>query len=140
MRRVISAFIICLISAGPASSGEQFGRFAEFVDRGSLKPFTRDLGGLLGSATFHNGRGLGLTGFDIGIHGGIQLRPSKGDEILRRSGVKTVYLPWVQAEIGLPFRFDGYIRGISFQGLTIAGGGVRYGLTKTADQPYFRET
>ena len=36
----------------------------------------------------------------------------------------------------MPFKIDGFIRGISYQGLTIAGGGLRYGLLKTTDAPW----
>jgi len=45
-------------------------------------------------------------------------------------------MPWAQAEIGMPFNFDGFVRGVSFQDLTIAGGGVRYGILKTDDKPW----
>ena len=134
------AFLLALVSAlflAPVCFAQDpFGGFQEFVDRGSLKPFTRDLGSVLGAATFHNGRSLGFSGFDVGIRGGVQLSPSKGNQVLKRRGIKAFGLPWVQAEIGLPFRMDGYIRGISFQGVTIAGGGLRYGITKRGDQPW----
>lgn len=126
-----------LLSCGlpPAAAAGDFDGFREFVDSASLKPFTRDLGSLLGAATFHSGRSLGFSGFDVGARAGVQLRPSGGNAPLRRRGVKAFGLPWVQAEIGLPFQFDGYIRGVSYQGLTIAGGGLRYGILKQNDQP-----
>lgn len=130
------AFILVISGTGRAYSQDQFGGFQEFVDSSSLKPFTQDLGSILGAATFHNGRSLGFSGFDMGVRGGMQFYPSKGNSVLRKRGVKFFGLPWVQAEIGLPFRFDGYIRGISYQGLTIAGGGLRYGLTKKSDKPF----
>jgi hypothetical protein len=131
-------FFIALLSILlplPVSASDPFGRFQEFITRDSLKPFTKDLGSLLGASTFHNGRSLGLSGFDIGIRGGMQFAPESGNDVLRRSGVSAFGLPWVQGEIGLPFSFDGYIRGISYQGLTVAGGGLRYGLTKKSDKP-----
>lgn len=134
--RTLFAALSLLLPCGPCGAADQFGAFKQYVDRASLKPFTLDLGGVLGSATFHSGRSLGFSGFDAGVHGGLQLRPSRDNQILRRAGVKAFGLPWVQAEIGLPFRLDGYIRGISFQGLTIAGGGLRYGLLKSSDQPW----
>ncbi|MBI5200479.1 MAG: hypothetical protein HY925_02735 [Elusimicrobia bacterium] len=135
MRRLL---ILCLavLAAGPAFAADQFRGFKQYVDRSSLKPFTRDLGGILGSASFHNGRSLGFSGFDLGAHGGIQFRPSAQNQVMRRAGVKAFGLPWVQAEIGLPFRLDGFIRGISYQGITIAGGGLRYGILKASDQPW----
>lgn len=115
---------------------DQFGDFQRFATASNLKPFARDLGGILGSATFHSGRSLGFSGFDMGMHGGIQLKPDQDDEILNKAGVGVFGIPWVQGEIGLPFRFDGFIRGISFQGITIAGGGLRYGVLKVSDKPY----
>ena len=62
--------------------------------------------------------------------------PDRNDRILRSNGVKAFGLPWVQAEIGMPFKIDGFVRGISYQGLTIAGGGLRVGLLKTSDAPW----
>jgi len=133
-KNIVFSIVFALI-ASPVGAADQFGGFKAFVDRGSLKPFARDLGSLLGAATFHNGRSLGFSGFDVGVRGGLQLRPSAGNKVLRDRGVKEFGLPWVQAEIGLPFRIDGYIRGVSFQGITISGGGLRYGIRKSADKP-----
>ncbi|MFH2203750.1 MAG: hypothetical protein ABIJ96_11580 [Elusimicrobiota bacterium] len=128
-------FFILIFFSGNVYAQDQFGRFQEFIDRESLKPFTRDLGSILGAATFHSGRSLGFSGFDIGVRGGMQFYPSKGNSVLRKNGIRMFGLPWAQAEIGLPLRLDGYIRGISYQGFTIAGGGLRYGLTKKSDKP-----
>ncbi len=62
--------------------------------------------------------------------------PEANDRILRNNGVHAFGLPWVQAEVGMPFKIDGFVRGISYQGLTIAGGGLRYGLLKVSDAPW----
>lgn len=134
-RRVLGAVVLAAALA-PSARADQYGGFRAHADSGALKPFSRDLGGVLGSATFHGGRSLGFSGFDVGARGGIQLRPDKNDRILRNHGVKMFGLPWAQAEVGMPFKLDGFIRGISFQGLTIAGGGARYGLLKSSDQPW----
>lgn len=131
---MIKALLLVLL-ASPAAA-DQYGGFEQYADSGSLKPFARDLGGIIGAATFHGGRSLGFSGFDVGARSGIQFRPAKGDRILRNWGVKIFGLPWVQAEVGMPFRIDGFIRGVSFQGLTIAGGGLRYGLLKSTDEPW----
>lgn len=136
MKRLALAAVL-LAAAAPAFAGaDQFGGFARFADAGSLKPFARDLGGVLGAATFQSGRSLGLTGFDVGVRFGGQAYPSKGNAILRNNGVRIFGLPWVQAEVGMPFKISGFIRGISYQGLTIAGGGLRYGLYATSDKPW----
>lgn len=135
--RVTRAALL-LISVGSQSvwAKDPFGSFRDYVDRSSLKPFTRDLGGVLGPATFHSGRNLGFSGFDAGAHGGVQFRPARDNAVLRNAGIKTFGLPWVQGEIGLPFQLDGYIRGVSYQGLTISGGGLRYGFLKPSEQPW----
>ncbi|OGS41936.1 MAG: hypothetical protein A2506_03425 [Elusimicrobia bacterium RIFOXYD12_FULL_66_9] len=136
MRAILAAACILLLGLPVQAGSDQYGGFEQYADEGSLKPFTRDLGGILGSATFHRGRPLGFSGFDVGARFGGQFRPSKGNEILRRKGVRLFGLPWVQAEIGLPFKLDGFIRGISYQGLTIAGGGLRWGIYSASDKPW----
>lgn len=134
MRNLLAAALLAL-SAGPAFAGA-FDGFQLLADSGSMKPFTRDLGGVLGSATFHSGRSLGFSGFDLGIRGGAMFSPDPNNRILRGHGVKSFGLPWVQADIGMPFKIDGFIRAVSFQGLAVAGGGLRYGLFKTSDAPW----
>jgi len=135
MKNLLAALV--LFCAAPAlATVDEFGGFSQYADSGSLKPFTRDLGGILGSSTFHSGRSLGFSGFDIGASYAAQFYPSKGDAILQSNGVKSFGLPWVQADIGLPFKIDGFIRGISYQGLTVAGGGLRYGLYAPSDKPW----
>ena len=124
-----------LLTVLPARA-DVFDGFFQYANSGSLKPFARDLGSLVGSGTFHNARPLGFSGFDVGVRTGLQFYPGRGDGILLNNGVKSFGLPWVQAEIGMPYRFDGFIRGTSYDGLTIAGGGVRYGLFKGADKSW----
>lgn len=110
--------------------------FANYANQSSLAPFARDLGGILGSSTFHSGRVLGFSGFDMGVHAVAQFAPEQGDQILRGSGNKTFGMPMVQAEVGLPFRVDGFVRGMSYGGLTVAGGGLRYAIIKPKDTPW----
>ena len=137
MKRLALAAAVLLAAASSAFAGaHQFGGIPPYADEGSLKPFARDLGGVLGAATFQSGRSLGLTGFDVGVRFGGQAYPSKGNNILRNNGVRAFGLPWVQAEVGMPFKISGFIRGISYQGLTIAGGGLRYGLYAQSDKPW----
>jgi hypothetical protein len=136
MMRLALAVLALLAASSSAFAGDQYGGFARYADEGSLKPFSRDLGGVLGSATFQSGRSLGLTGFDVGVRFGGQAYPSRGNGILRNNGVRLFGLPWVQAEVGMPFKISGFIRGISYQGMTIAGGGLRYGLYAASDKPW----
>lgn len=136
MRTICAALLLAAAAVPAFATADPYAGFEQFADAGSLKPFTRDLGGLLGSATSHNGRSLGFSGFDVGVRYGAQFHPSAGDKIMRGNGVKAFGLPWVQAEIGMPFKIDGFIRGISYQGLTVAGGGLRYGLYSPSDKPW----
>jgi hypothetical protein len=136
MKALLAVLILAVSAVGAHATADPYAGFEQFADAGSLKPFTRDLGGLLGSATFHNGRSLGFSGFDVGVRYGGQFHPSAGDNIMRGNNVHGFGLPWVQAEIGMPFKIDGFIRGISYQGLTVSGGGVRYGLYSPSDKPW----
>lgn len=136
MRALLAAVLLAAAAVPAFASADPYAGFTQYADAGSLKPFARDLGGLLGAATFHNGRSLGFSGFDVGARYGAQFYPSKGDGIMRKNGVKSFGLPWVQAEIGLPFKIDGFIRGVSYQGLTVSGGGLRYGLWSPSDKPW----
>lgn len=132
---LVLAFFFGAVGASPAAAQDQFGGFQEFIDRGSIKPFARDLGAVLGAATFHSGRSLGFSGFDVGVRSGLMFSPDRNNRALRGRGVSVFGIPYVQAEIGLPFSLDGFIRGVSFQGVTISGGGLRYALSKASDKP-----
>ncbi len=129
-------WVVAAIALAVPARADQYGGFRQYATQGSLKPFARDLGGILGSATFHSARPLGLSGWDVGARGVMQFQPDRNDTILRDNGVHSFGLPWAQAEIGLPWGIDGFVRGISYQGLTVAGGGLRYGLLKTNDKPW----
>lgn len=100
----------------------------------ALKPFARDIGSLLGSGTYQTARPLGFAGFDIGVRGAAQFRPSRGNTVLRKNNM--FGLGVVQAEIGMPYRIDGFVRGGAFEGLSMAGGGLRYGLWNLSDEKY----
>lgn len=136
MRALLLALVLLAPAPAGAAGADQYGGFEQFADEGSMKPFTRDLGGILGAASFHGGRPLGFSGFDVGARFGGQFYPSKGNRVMRENGVRLFGLPWVQAEIGLPFKLDGFIRGVSWQGLTIAGGGLRWGIYSVSDKPW----
>ncbi len=132
---------LALLAAAIASlpwmcSATQFGGFYGAAAQGNLKPFALDLGGLLGSDTFHTGRVLGFSGFDLGEHAAVQFSPDKADAVMRANGNHPIVLPWTQAEIGLPLKIDGFVRGTSFDGMTAVGGGLRYGLLKVTDRPW----
>ncbi|HVA65349.1 MAG TPA: hypothetical protein VNK24_00300 [Elusimicrobiota bacterium] len=121
----------------PALAGAtEFGGFYNSASQADLKPFARDLGGLLGSDTFHTGRVLGFSGFDMGGHIAMQFLPDKDDAVMRANGAHPVVLPWAQAEVGLPLKIDGFVRGTNLDGMTAVGGGLRYGLLRVSDVPW----
>ncbi len=132
MKRIILFFIFAAFLCGTASAAT-YSNFP-LATAADLAPFTRDLGGLLGSGTLQTARVLGFGGFDIGVRGVTQLEPEDKDGILRKN--HPFSLGWVQAQIGMPFRIDGFIRAGSYDGIAMAGGGLKYGLTKPKDEPY----
>lgn len=131
-------FAVC--AALPASARNIWDDFATHVTSDNVRSFTKDLGGLIGSGTYTTGRVLGWGGFQIGPRAGMafKLSKGKGDDYTTeqhtalgdRDEVGAVVYPWLQADIGMPFRVDGFIRASSYQGLTIAGGGLRWGITR----------
>ncbi|OIO02440.1 MAG: hypothetical protein COX65_08475 [Elusimicrobia bacterium CG_4_10_14_0_2_um_filter_56_8] len=100
----------------------------------SLKPFARDLGSLLGSGSNQTARPLGFAGFDLGVRAAAQFKPSHGNTVLKKNNL--FGLGFIQAEIGMPYRIDGFIRGGAFEGISVAGGGLRYGLWNVSDEKY----
>ncbi|HOW89287.1 MAG TPA: hypothetical protein PL037_03320, partial [Elusimicrobiales bacterium] len=106
IRRTIPAVFIFALSAGAAFAGV----YSDFplATADDLKPFARDLGGIVGSGTNQTARVLGFGGFDISARAVSQFRPSSGNGVLKRD--RPFGFGWVQAEIGMPYRVDGFIR------------------------------
>lgn len=122
--------LLCVLVAAP-SRADVFSDFQSKVQTEYLKPFALDLGGVLGGASAHTGRALGMPGFWAGVVAGVQFRPDRDDRILRDANVKAFGVPLVEAGVGLPFKVDLIVHGLTAHGLTIYGGGLRYGLYKT---------
>ncbi len=135
MKKQILLFVLLLTFCVPGQARNIWDDFSSNVTRDNVRAFTKDLGGLIGSGTYTTGRVLGWGGFQIGPRGTMLFRMSKGKNdtthtaLGERSDVGAVYYPWLQADIGMPFRLDGFIRASSYQGMTIAGGGLRWGIT-----------
>jgi len=121
-----SGILLALLAAAPAQAGV-FSGFPQAAPS-DLKPFARDLGGLLGSGTNQTARVLGFGGFDISARAASQFEPSSRNGVLRKD--KPFGFGWTQAEIGMPFRIDGFIRAGSYAGMALAGGGIKYGFTQ----------
>lgn len=128
IKKILLGFAVAFICPRAAFAGS--GTYADFpkAEASDLRPFARDLGGLLGSGTNQTARVAGFGGFDISGRGVMQFEPEKKDGILKKN--KPFGLGWVQAEIGMPFRIDGFIKAASFDNMAVAGGGLKYGLTQ----------
>ena len=133
LKSTLLAVVFSALSVLSAWAG--FSDFKNLVTNDDLKPFARDIGGMLGANPAHSGRSLGFPGFDVGIKAGGMLKVDKDDNLLKAADLKKFGMPWIQAELGLPFKLDGFIRGFSYGGLTMVGGGLRYGLLNVTDLP-----
>lgn len=138
----LAAIAVCLCASG-ASARNIWDDFSANVTPANVRSFTKDLGGLIGSGTYTTGRILGWGGFQIGPRGSMVFKMSEANgenyadrqktALGDRDEVGSVFYPWLQADIGMPFRIDGFIRASSYQGLTIAGGGLRWGITRPSE-------
>ena len=125
--------ILIILQPSARAATPYFGDFAQFGTRDNAEAFARDIGALLGSGSYHTGRILGFAGFSAGFHYAYQFKPDPADKVMTQTGVGGFGFPWFQAEIGLPLKFDGFIRGFTYEGLTMAGGGLRYSLFTVTD-------
>ena len=130
MKTLIS-LIVALTCLASVSRADSYSEFRNLIQTNYVKPLALDLGGLLGSASAHTGRTLGFPGFWVGGIVSIQSHPDKDDRVLRDSNVKSFGLPMVEVGVGLPFKIDVIVHGITGHDLTIYGGGLRYGLYRT---------
>jgi len=128
IKKILFGFGLAILA--PQTAYADSGRYGDFqhASLSDLKPFARDLGGLLGSGTNQTARVLGFGGFDLSGRTVVQFEPESGDGILKKN--KPFGLGWVQAEIGMPFRIDGFIKAGSFSNLAVTGGGLKYGFTQ----------
>ena len=117
-----------------AASDYSFDNFHANVNMDNLEPFAKDLNGLLGAGKFTTGRILGWGGFMLSGRVAVMPKMSEQNTALGEGSFK-VY-PWIQGEIGLPFRLDGYIRASSWDGFTVAGGGIKWGIIRPTEILY----
>lgn len=134
MKKIFWLVAVCLLGF-PLQAKNIWDDFSTHATADNVRAFAKDLGGLIGSGTYTTGRVLGWGGFQIGPRGTMIFKMSKGKNnttqtaLGDREDVGAVFYPWLQADIGMPFRLDGFIRASSYQGMTIAGGGLRWGIT-----------
>lgn len=112
-----------------------FDDFSTYATAQNVRHFAKDVSGLLGSSSYTTGRILGWGGFQLSAHNVYMFRPNKKDTAFGRDDAGK-FMPLIQGEIGLPFRLDSFIRATSWDGLTIAGGGLKWGIIKPTEILY----
>lgn len=132
MRNLLPLIAVLFVAAPALANSDPFAQFQSQAQANLIKPFALDLGGLLGSDSAHTGRTIGFPGFWAGAVAGIQTRPDRNDLILRNAGVHAFGLPMIEVGVGLPFKTDVIVHGVSFDRAKIYGGGLRYGLYRTS--------
>ena len=139
--KFIKKFLLLILVFAPSMAGaiSSFDGFRSHVTAENLPHFSKDLAAMLGASSYSTGRILGWGGFQLSMHGVFVPRLNKKDTALGDDN-KNLFTPLIQAEIGLPFRLDGFIRAISYDGLTLAGGGLKWGITRPRDEDYTFQT
>lgn len=127
--------LIFIFAPSFAAAISSFDNFRTNVTTDNLPYFSKDLAAMLGASSYSTGRILGWGGFQLSMHGVFIPRLNKKDTALGDDN-KNLFMPLIQGEIGLPFRLDGFIRAISYDGLTLAGGGLKWGITRPRDENY----
>ena len=141
MKFIKRIILSVLLFAPTLAMGASFTGFYNNVTAQNLPYFAKDLAGMLGSSTYSTGRILGWGGFQLSAHGILVPRLNKNDTALgAREDNKNLFMPLIQGEIGLPFRLDGFIRAIAYDRLTLAGGGLKWGVTRPRDEDYTFQT
>ncbi len=127
--------IIVLFSLSGSVKADSFDDFKTqiIVDaNGLIKPFAADFGGVLGANDISSARNVGFPGFDIGLSLAVQGKPSSENKVLRNAKVDAFGIPMLHAAVGLPITgLDITVRGFSYSGLSIIGGGLSYNIIKS---------
>ncbi|MDO8803190.1 MAG: hypothetical protein Q7R35_02055 [Elusimicrobiota bacterium] len=126
------------VKADPFSPFTKFKAQIQALGESKLKPFAADLGGILGANDFNSGRAIGFPGFEAGFAVTAQAKPSPENTILRNAKVKAFGLPMLHAGAALPvIGADVMVRGFSYSGFSIIGGGLRYPVMKSGTLTMF---
>ena len=142
MKKTSIAMMFAVLIAAALTNGVWATPFDDFkkqlVGKAGLAPFAADLGGLIGGTDFSSGRAVGFPGFDVGIGGMIQTKPNTGNVILKRAGVKAFGVVLPHATVALPVvGADVTLRGITYSGFSIMGGGLTYPVFKSGTLTMF---
>src|SRR5262249_32078230 len=133
--RMLRCFVLGVLAVGLSTltvwADDLKDNFQANLNTKSLDALAKDLGALVGSGSFHQGKSLGFPlGFDIGIHVPV-VGLTDDDAILKDNG-STAHATWGQAEIGLPAHVSVLARYGKAYDATLLGGGLRWGLFTTA--------
>ena len=131
MKKLVSSLVVVMLFGSLAFADAVFDEFksgitgyANSVIQTRLDSFAKDLGVLLGGGSFHQGKSLGFPGFDVGIH--VPFVKVKNEDVLMNANL--LALPILQAEIGLPAKFDLIARYATDNNSSFIGMGLRYGI------------
>jgi len=141
MKKIFIIITLVLFSAAAYASSGGYREFAANVTAENLQYFAKDMAGLLGGGTFTTGRVLGWGGFQVGPRASAWFKPNKNNTALGdpdEAGMNI--MPWIQADIGFPWRIDGFIRAGNYDGFTAAGGGFRWGIFRPAQNEWSFQT
>lgn len=127
----LTRLLIVLSALASAAHADPYNDFKTRVTETALKPFALDIGGLLGAASFSDGRALGFPGFRLDVLGVVQSRPDRANVIMHAAGIKAFGIPMLEAAVGLPGKIDLVVHGLEVNHVSIIGGGVRYGIFKS---------
>ncbi len=103
----------------------------KYAEEKYLDPLTKDIGSILSGGYYHCAENLGIPGFDIGIRFPLK-NINENNTIIKSEDnkVNVIGVPIVQAEVGLPLNLDLIARAMSYEGLSIFGGGIKYTIFK----------
>ncbi|WP_424244993.1 hypothetical protein Dip510_000101 [Elusimicrobium posterum] len=134
MKRLLLAFAAVFCAANVFAGG--FGKdFKNHIGAGDIKTYAKEMGLMVGSANFHDGRATSFPGFDVGVTG-IFLDPS--NKISKSADNDFEFLPMVYGEARIPvLGFNLAARGTSYDDFTTIGGGVKYSVVGATILPFF---
>ena len=127
MKRSLKMISIAVLSLMVFTNGAWADPFEDFKTRVNttlLKPFAKDLGGLIGGSDFSSGRTLSFPGFDVGLVTVLQFKPDSDNLLLKDAGVNAIALPTVQVSAAIPtIGVDAVVRVLSIAcGITVSIG------------------
>lgn len=129
----ISLCLLSLLAAG--AKADPFSDFKTQIQaqgKALLKPFAQDVGGLIGANDFRSGRTIGFPGFEAGLAAAVQAKPSPENKLLRNAGVDAFGVALLHGGAALPvIGADVMVRGVSYSGFSIVGGGLRKDVIKS---------